>query len=135
MPCVNQRTGEPVKLSLVTADASAGVPLVITDANGTLRPLQSWERLLIDSISANVAQKTDVTDGGATGSTLLSSFSTTASEFHVDENSLSVTVGTTPTVTAIAGAVEIIGAGRIINGKTQGVRPNWRELLTPGGTQ
>lgn len=131
------KQGEDVRVSLVSSDASGGAAVIIADANGVDRPLQPYERLVLDSLLATVAAAITiaVTDPGAAVSSdaiTLASFSATAPEWHSDGEGLNVSVGAVPVVTASGpGAVVVTGTGRIINGKTQGVRPSWREKLTP----
>lgn len=133
------KQGEYVKVSLVSADASAGVSMVVADANGVDRPIAANERLVLDSLLADVfaTGSVSITDPGAgvsANAVTLAGFTPTAAEWHTDGEGLSLSVGSTPKVTASgAGAIVITGTGRVLNGKSQGVRPNWRELLTPGG--
>jgi hypothetical protein len=75
-----------------------------------------------------------ITDPGAVNDSLLGVVTLDVGLMIVPAEGMSLSVGSTPLATAsAAGAVAIIGSGRIINGTTQGVRPNYRELLTPGG--
>lgn len=133
---MSHRHGEEVKLSLVSANATGGVPLVVSDANGRDRPVQTWERLIIDMLNGSVLTTNivTITDPGATNESLLGVITLDVGLMIVPAEGLNLSVGSTPVATASAsGAVAIIGSGRVINGTTQGVRPNYRELLTSGG--
>jgi hypothetical protein len=133
---MGHRHGEEVKLSLVSADASGGVALVVSDSNGKNRPIQSWERLILDMINGSVLTTTivTITDPGAVNDSLLGVVTLDVGLMIVPAEGMSLSIGSTPLATAsAAGAVAIIGSGRVINGNSQGVRPNYRELLTPGG--
>lgn len=136
---MSHRHGETVKLSLVSVDAfTAPVPIRVSDANGKDRPIQPWERLVIDMLDGVVvtaADPTTITDPGPdVDESLLGVISTEVGLMVVPAEGTNVSVGSTPLVTATAaGAVAIIGSGRIINGQSQGVRPFYRELLTAGG--
>lgn len=130
-----QLQGTAVKLSLSSADASgAGLPLVISDANGKTITLASYQRLIIDSLSVVVTGTTtaDVTDPNATNNTLLGSFSVNTYDYTPEGEGVSLSLGTTPQVVAsAAGAIRVIGAARIVEqGSTppQG-RASFRERL------
>jgi hypothetical protein len=128
---------------LDTTDAYTAAQTVnVYDSNGLARAIQSWERLCIDSIDCDVdasaerAALLDLGSGTATTSgQLLASFAFGGvGEFHVDDEGINVSVGTTPTISAqAAGGIHFIANARVVNGKSQGVRPFYRELLTPGG--
>ncbi len=135
---MNHLTGETVRLALSTLDAhTAALPLAVLDANGNTRPLQPYERLIIDSLEADVstaAGYVDILDMGAAGNNLLASFSPTATEYHMDNEGVSLSIGTTPTVSANAtGFVEVVGSGRVTLGKSIGTQAGYQALLTPAG--
>jgi hypothetical protein len=136
------RKGEAVRLSLDTADASVTpIPVIVHDANGNVRPIRPWERLVIDTANCNIdaaASRAALLDPGAgdtsTSGMLLGSWNIYNGQFPMDDEGLSVSVGTTPTISAeAAGGVHFIASARVVNGRTQGVRPNYQCLLTPGG--
>lgn len=131
------KQGQDIKLSLVSSDASAGVPLVISDANGVNRPLQSYERLVLDSLVADISGSltVDVTDPGASvDEPELFQFSATSSGWASGGEGMNLSLGSTPVATASGGgAIVITGTGRIINGKTQGFQAGYKSLLTASG--
>jgi len=134
--------GENVHLALVsTAAAVASAALVILDANFVARPLKSTERLVIDNLEGTISSGTAdflaavAGATSATSSTLIASFNT-AVGLNLDcKEGISMPVGVTPSVftSTNAAVIHVSGDGRIVEGTTQGPRPTWRELLTPGG--
>lgn len=143
MASQGMKKGETVRLALDTTDTyTANQAVGVYDSNGNVRPIQSWERLVIDSINCDVdasASRVALLDpGSATATTsgqLLASFAFDGvGESHVDDEGINVSVGTTPTLQAQAvGGVHFIANARVVNGKSQGVRAGYKELLTPGG--
>lgn len=135
----NGLQGQDVTLNLTTADAfTAAVPLVITDSNGVLRPLQAYERLVIDSLTVDVdgaAQRAAVIDPGAAATAqVMGVFSVFVGAMVTTKEGQNVSPGTTPQVTAqAAGAVIVQGTGRVTVAKSQGVQAGYKQLLTPGG--
>lgn len=134
---MQRKQGEDVKLSLVSSDASGGAPLVISDANGLTRTLQVYERLVLDSIVADISGTitVDLTDpGSGVTNPELMQLSATSSGWATGGEGMNLSTGSTPVATAsTSGAIVITGTARVINAKTQGVHPSWQALLTPGG--
>lgn len=141
------KVGDYVAIEFHSTDASTPAAITIKDANGAVRTLASYERLLIDSLSGvaildNDDPSTDIRvtvfgdyDAGA---------DIDANEriwvfvgqgvFDGGIEGYSVRTGFTPLVGATgSGAVDINGTGRIVIGKTQGSRPAWKESLIGGG--
>lgn len=137
---MHRKAGENVRISLKSADASAGVPIVVSDANGVDRPVKSYERLVLDSMEWNVLSglTVDLTDPGvgvSADATLLGSYTPTAPGWGTSGEGMSVSVGSTPVATAsTSGEVEMAGTARIVTGGTRGPRAGYQALLTPGGT-
>lgn len=138
------KPGETVRLALDTADAftSGNVPVIVYDSNGNVRPIQTWERLVVDSINCDVdetASRAALIDPGSatatTGGQLLGSFAFAGvSTVVFDDEGMNVSVGTTPTVSGqAAGGIHLVANARVVNGKSQGIRPNYQALLTPLG--
>jgi hypothetical protein len=136
--------GENVHLTFVsTAAAVAAAPMVLYDANFNPRPLKSYERLIIDDLEGNTsAGIVDILTAstGTTapaGSTLIASFNTAVGLALDVKEGISLPLGVTPTIlpegTASTANIRVSGNGRIVEGTTQGVRPNWQAPLTPGG--
>lgn len=127
----HKKQGETVNLGLVANPASTIVPLGIFDANGGVRTLAAYERLLIDALEGTTTTGTvDIaTSSTVASSTLIASFNTAVGLDLDSGEGYSVPVGVTPSVIAgtSTAVVKISGVGRIINGSTQGVRPAWRE--------
>jgi hypothetical protein len=130
--------GEAVRFSLNQTSTSAlsGTALVFSDANGATRTIQSYERVILDDavLDTTTANMTvDIDDPNATN-TLIVSLTDDSGLWVSQGEGASISIGTTPTVSVNeAGTIKLNGSGRIINGTTQGVRPNWRESLTPAG--
>lgn len=138
---MGRRQGETVRLALKSSDASGGVALVVANGNGLDRPIQKYERLIIDSLEVNVVAgvTVDITDPGANVSSdaiLLGSFSPTAPGWGTAGEGISLSVGSTPLATSSgAGEVEIAGTGRVVaDTGLRGFQAGYKALLTPGGT-
>ena len=143
------KKGEQVAFSLPINTALSGAPQPVTvyDANMKARPIQSWERLILDglqsAVDSNGASPTVGLFDGVTNVLLVSLSEVPSGTDNMTQpynaefpgEGLSTSVGATPYVQANSGgaAITLTGTGRIVNGKSQGVRPNYRELLTPGG--
>lgn len=134
------RQGKVVKLSLKSSDASGGVNLVISDESGIDISLKAYDRLILDSMEANLSGTLtlDITDPGtgvSSDATLLLSFSPTSTGWATGGEGMTVSLGSIPLCTASAsGSVELSGTGRMIVGSTKGPRAGYKQLLTPGGS-
>jgi hypothetical protein len=117
--------------------------MLILDANFNPRPLKSYERLIIDDLEGNISSgSADVVAAAAgattsSSSTLIASFNTAVGLELDTKEGISLPVGITPSIlpvgTGSTATIKVVGNGRIVEGTTQGPRPNWRELLTPHG--
>jgi hypothetical protein len=141
--------GENVHLTCVfLAGTSAGpnLPFSLWDANWNPRILQSYERLILDDLQGNLTTAgVGTIDPVVQVSNLLvwpiqptkPTFKTAAGETIFFKEGLSLPVGALPQVVDLNGGIQLIckmtGNGRIVEGTTQGVRPNWEQLLTAGG--
>lgn len=140
MGSMNRKQGETVKITLKSSDASGGVPIVVSDSNGVDRPVQKWEKLVLDSMEWDIAGTVtvDLTDPGAgvsADATLLGSFSATSSGWASGGEGANVSNGSTPVATASgSGNVEMFGTGRVLTQTTRGPQAGYKSLLTPGGT-
>lgn len=126
--------GENVHLTFSsTAAAATASPMTILGANMTPRTLQSYERLVIDDLQGNVSAGSADVIAGSTGnvSTLIGSFNTTVGLDLTTKEGISLPVGVLPNIlpvgTGSTALIKVTGNGRIVEGTTQGVRPNWRE--------
>lgn len=132
------KIGEYVGIEINTDDASTAALIVLKDSNNVARTLQTWERLLIDTLGGSVASgitRVDIFDDKNAGGTLTAAeliYSTGANPsamFDGGEEGYSVTTGNTPKVLASgAGAIRMTGTGRIVNGQTRGAYPNWKPV-------
>lgn len=138
----NQMMGENVRVAYAgTPSSTSSAAVVLYDANGNVRTLQSYERLLIDDLVCDVASgSVDLLNAAATASAttsanLLTSFNAAVGEYHTDKEGLAVEIGVTPSLLSSSGtaSVKLSGTGRIVEGTTQGVRPNWRESTVAQG--
>lgn len=138
--------GETVRLAVFSGGLSAtsSAAFVLYDANGIVRTLTAYERLVIDTLAfeATVASPTIAVyvlnaAVGASSATQANTIATFGSndvvgqQITFDQEGVNCSQGITPSALAASGtpAVNITGTGRIINAGTQGVRPNWRESL------
>jgi hypothetical protein len=134
--------GRNVKLALVANPiGSTSVAIGIFDANQNVDVLLPTERLVIDFLEGNLtAGSADVLGAPAPtstsfSSTLIASFNT-AEGLEIDtKEGIACPVGVIPCVLATisTAVVKIAGAGRIMEGTTQGVRPAYQCLQTPNG--
>ena len=135
--------GKNVRLALAStfASSTSSVPLGIFDAQNNPVTLLPTERLVIDFLTGNISSgSADVlaAAGGASttaSSTLIASFNTAVGLEIDTKEGIAVPVGIVPSILASVSTavVKVSGAGRIMEGTTQGVRPDWRELQTAKG--
>jgi hypothetical protein len=136
------RQGETIHGTLVSG-ASGNVNLY--DASGNARTIQPWEQVILDSVSwafeptgsssvsfladsnANTVALVALVGNASTATGTSGGFSEFPSE------GISLSVGGVPYVSNGGGGLLTTITARVINGKSQGVRPNYRELLTPNG--
>jgi hypothetical protein len=135
--------GENVHVGFVGSNVSStsSAAVVLTDANGAIRTLQSFERLVIDDLICDVsAGSVDLINAAAgsaaaVSSTLLASFNTTVGQWETAKEGMSCAVGVVPSLLSSNGnnTVKLAGSGRIVEATTQGVRPNWKESSNSRG--
>ena len=138
--------GKNVRLGLVSTVTSntSSVPIGIFDANNNPVTLLLTERLVIDFIDGQTSTGTaDILaapagTSTATSSTLIATIAGTnygGLAFDTKEG-LPIPVGVVPSVLASSATAQlkVRGAGRIMEGTTQGVRPDWQALQTPLGS-
>lgn len=132
------KQGEYVGIEFASADATTAAAVTLKDANGATRTLAAHERLLIDTLTCALAAAVllaeifnDDGDGNVEAGERIAAFApTNAGSFDGGAEGFSCGVGTTPKVKAtVAGTVTLTGTGRIIKGKSEGLRPSWREAL------
>lgn len=140
MPQINSMQGENVRISFASADASGtSAAVVLYDSNGAVRALQPYERLVIDSLVAELAAgvTADLLNVAAgaistTQATQLACFGPLNNDYDGTKEDLDVPIGVTPSVIASgAGEVKIVGNARIIRAKTQVGRQSWQSVLNP----
>ena len=130
--------GETVSIEFTSADASTAAAVTIKDSDLVTRTLASNERLLIDSLNANIATGVTVSvindtdaDGNIDAGERIAelSINTVVAEFGAE--GFSCKTGFTPKVKASgAGAVTITGMGRIVARGVDGVtRPAYKNTL------
>ena len=113
--------------------------MLILDANFNLRPLQPYERLIIDDLEGDISGgSADVlTSTVSNSSTLIASFNAAVGLDLTAKEGISLPVGVTPFILPVGSGstavIKVVGDGRIVEGKTQGPRPNWREKTTAFG--
>lgn len=130
--------GEPVQIEFSSADASAAAAVSLFNADGAARTLAAHERLLIDSGTVTVVTTTAtlITDGDGDGAVdageRIGVFAAGTNPFEFGEEGFACPIGKTPKVKgAAAGQIDLVATGRIVKGKTEGVRPSYREPLMP----
>lgn len=134
------KQGENVSIEFVSADATTAALVTLKDANLNTRVLKSYERLVLDSINAQVASAANPADlfadingnGTVDANELLMSTTAVDFQWQTEGEGMNVPTGITPKVkAAAAGVIKITGTGRIIKAKTEGVRPSWQQTLNP----
>lgn len=127
--------GEAVSIEFESADASTAALVTLKDANLVTRTLQLYERLIVDTLEANVASAAGTVDvfadidgdGAVDPNELIATFNAgSVTIFSGGPSGFSIPLALTPKVLAAAGgAIEISGTGRIV-AQTQGQRPSWQ---------
>ena len=135
----NNMSGDNVHVSYsATASTVAAAQMVITDANGQIRTIKSYERLVLNDLSGDVsAGHVEVCNSSTlSSSTLIGSFGQNGNPWMTDGEGYSMPIGLIPWVinngTSSTAAINISGSGRLMEGQTAGVRPPWRESQTRG---
>ena len=129
--------GENVHLTFVsTAAAVVASPMTLLDANFNPRPLKVYERLIIDDLEGNTSAgiiDVLISSTGTTapaGSTLIASFNAAVGLALDVKEGISLPIGITPVVlpegAASTANIRVSGNGRIVEGSTQGLSPNWQ---------
>lgn len=127
--------GSPVRGILHSTDASAGVALTLYPSGGntalTLAANEILEIETVDIISAPggdvkvfVAADMTLTAGNTVVRGTVAANGGIVKEF---KQPWAGSVGHTPRAIAPAGVLDVIITGAIVNGRTRGQRPNWRE--------
>lgn len=133
--------GELVAINFNASTAVGSSTLTLYDANGNVRPLAAYERLVIFNLTGFAAAgagqvdvyapSTSTASTAAAGTFLLSYIQ--AGYVSAFPEGRPCELGVLPKVTAPStGTVTVTGTGGIVQDKTQGVRPNWRESLNGG---
>lgn len=130
--------GETVNLNFTSTDATTAADVGTYDANGAARTLASNERLIVDTLNSaanlgtNRAEAYFDTDAGSDidAGEIVASFNGGNGNAVFGAEGFSGPIGKTLKFKASAtGQVIVTGTGRIIKGKTAGLRPSWREPL------
>lgn len=131
--------GDPVKGILHSTDASLGVEIpMYSRGTETVRTVAAHEYLEIDSIELVTAPGGDCyvligpNAGLGTGETVVRGTYAATGGVSQAEVARAGNNGEKPFVVAPAGAVDVVFAGRIMQGKSEGQRPSWKESLVPG---
>lgn len=138
--------GENVFISYFNgSQGSSTSTMSLFDANWKPRVLQSFERLIVDDLwggpsSSGQLYITDLPSGQAIGSLASSTILAQAVGGFANleitaKEGISMPVGVIPSV-ILSGSAQIVcvqGTGRIVEGSTQGVRPNWQATTNSSG--
>lgn len=127
--------GEPVNIEFSSADASTAAEVTLSTNDGSTRTLAANEVLLVDSLNAAVGTGVTATviddadgDGAVDAKERIAVFAEGNGNAYFGCEGRGGKVGVTPKVKGSgAGQIDITGSGRIIKGKTEGVRPSWKE--------
>ena len=132
----NPMMGDPVQVGFSsTATTTTPQQMVITDANGQVRTLKSYERLLLHSLIGDVSAGHAELCNSSTlaSSTLIASFGPNNGEWHSEGEGYSMPVGVVPWIipngSSSTASLNISGTGNIVEGTTQGTRPSWQASL------
>lgn len=130
----NPYAGDPVHVQFSsTAAAIAPQQMIITDANGQVRTLKSFERLILRALIGDVsAGHVEVANSSTlASSTLVASFGQNNGQFTAEGEGFSLPIGVTPWIinnaSSSTASINISGNASIVEGTTQGTRPSWRE--------
>lgn len=131
-----EQVGRTIRIQFSSADASTAAAVSLYDDNDAAVTLAANERLLIDTIDANVAAAVTLvtlfSDGNADGTVnvgeRIAAFGANSGFFQGGEEGYCLPIGKTPRVRASgAGQVDLTGSARIVIGQSSGQRPSWRE--------
>lgn len=126
--------GRSVKLQFTSSDASTAALMTIYDDNNAAVTLGANERLLVDTLTANLASAVllvtvfgdDNADASVTAGERIAAFGPGANVFVAGEEGYTCKVGITPKVKASgAGQVDITGSARIVVGQGTTSRQTW----------
>lgn len=132
--------GRTIKIQFSSADASTAAPVSLFDDNDVAVTLGANERLIIDTIAANIAAAVtlvtlfndDNADAAVGSGERIAPFGANSGFFQGGEEGYVCPIGRTPKVKASgAGQVDLDGSGRIVIGTGGTVRPSWKEATHP----
>jgi hypothetical protein len=138
---MGHKVGSYVSMQFSSADASTIATISLYDADGVAVTLKANERLVIDSAVFSVATAAgnttfadDFNSSGTIGAgELICELSDGVVNMQGGDEGRACSIGKVPKVkAAAAGQVSLTGTGRIVAGKTEGLRPSWRETIVPG---
>lgn len=128
--------GETVRLTFIgSTDTTHSSSIAIYNAQNALRPLEAYERLIVDRLEANLSTSCDVltvAQGASTRtqSTLLASLSPVMPVFRSLKEGIACPLGVTPSVlNGDTTQVALTGSGRIITEANTSRKP-WMAALT-----
>lgn len=148
-----RKAGEVVQLNYRSdSNASAVEPITLYDANGNVRVLQSYERLVIDTIQFNT-EANDTTDLAYVVASVATPATTVPAQpvvaafeagpigaqgFVATGEGLAQPIAATLWLVLVGDAwagssVALSGIARIVTGKSIGKLAGYQALLTPGG--
>lgn len=133
--------GENVHISFVsTATTTIAAVMNLFNANWVARVLQPYERLVIDDLEGQTNSGiVSITQGstGVVNSTLIASFNSSDGLALDPKEGIPLPIGVLPFVNpegaASTATIRVSGNGRIVEGSTQGVQPNWQATLNTNG--
>jgi hypothetical protein len=151
---MGRKQGENVALGFVSSAPAQANQIVIYDANGNVRTLQPWERLIVDVIGFDtqfsdttnlafvVASPAGTTPAALPMGEIVATF--TANQGIPGQGMIFPAEGQSQPVGYVlwlllvgdgwsTSETALTGSARIVNGTTQGTHPRWEALLTPGG--
>ena len=136
---MGRKQGETVGLFFVgTVNSTSSQAVGVYDPDHNLRPLQAWERLIIDSIDAQTPSTTYLLDAAAStstvaASTLLFAFDADNAEYHAEGEGMNVRPGVTPSLLGTGSTqVDFSANARVIQTGTQPGRQNWQPSQATG---
>ena len=135
------KPGEYVAIEFSSADAQTAAVVTLKDADGATVTLAANERLLVDTLSANVAAAVTLVDvfadydadGNVDAGERVASFGANVGNFDGGPEGFSIKTGFTLKVHASgAGQVDVSGTARIVRRGVDGDhRPSYKESLIP----
>ena len=137
--------GRNVRLALIsTFSNGTSIPLGIFDDQNNPVALLPTERLVVDYIQGQCNTGPVYLIGAAIGtiskqpSTLIAVFPNNGTNLSFNLNTkegyaIPVGLSAIAAVDHANSTVKLAGTGRIVDGRTQGIRPSWKELQTANG--